>query len=132
MSTHSLQGLRPVRDLLQIRAQTVADRLGCTITTYYRYEGGKRRIYFDQALSIAQLLRVDVGMLAREPTLEERVELMRRDDEHRAVQALSPEALPTYNPAALEAAHHAPAAPADLDAEPDLAQVLADWGDAQE
>lgn len=81
LTHHSLCGLRPIRQLLQVKASDVAQRLGITVTTYNRFERGERRPYFDQVLAIASFLDIaDLRMLTRQLTPDERLDLFRRNN----------------------------------------------------
>jgi transcriptional regulator with XRE-family HTH domain len=57
---HHLQGVRAIRERLGISAQTVASELGVTVTSYYRFENGSRRIYIDKACKLADLLGISL------------------------------------------------------------------------
>lgn len=83
MSTHPLQGLKTIRERLEIKVKDLADHIGKTVTTYYRYEAGTRPVYLHQAIAIADMLGVTVDNLRREPTVDEQIELIRRAAERK-------------------------------------------------
>jgi transcriptional regulator with XRE-family HTH domain len=56
----------------------MAKRLGCTPTTYFRYERGERRVFLDQAKAIASFLACSIDELGTEPTDEEQLTLLKR------------------------------------------------------
>lgn len=56
MRNHCLFGLQAMRERRDIAVQTLADALGCTRNSYYRYENGERRITFDRVCLIADIL----------------------------------------------------------------------------
>lgn len=75
---HPLTGVRTRRQILGVTAADMAQRLGCTPTTYSRYERGERRVFLDQAKTIATFLGCSIDELSREPTVDEQVELFKR------------------------------------------------------
>lgn len=72
---HPLIGVRTRRHYLGFTADTMAKRLGISRTSYLRLERGERRIYFDKALAIAQILGCTCEQLTRMPTPDEVREL---------------------------------------------------------
>jgi transcriptional regulator with XRE-family HTH domain len=55
--------LKTIREARGISGYELAKRIGCTPTTYYRYESGKRRIFLDQACALARYLVVSLNQL---------------------------------------------------------------------
>ncbi len=53
---HCLINLKAIRLTAGVKPAELAKRLGITPATYYRYENGSRRIYFDQAVTLATTL----------------------------------------------------------------------------
>lgn len=66
-SNHCLAGLRYARVRAGVDVRVLADRIGVTTTTYYRYEAGARRIYLDRAAALASMLGCTVDDLMRAP-----------------------------------------------------------------
>lgn len=73
-----VESLKIVREALGVKVTDVAKRLGLTAATYYRFERGQRRMYFDQAVAVAAMMNVPVGMFARPITTDEALELHHR------------------------------------------------------
>lgn len=76
LRTHSFMSVRPRREALGIAARDMAHHLGITTATFYRYERGDARPFFDQAIAIAKLLNCEPSDLARDLTLQERVQFI--------------------------------------------------------
>ncbi len=72
------EGLRWVREALGVSVRDVADRLRLTYTTVNRFERGERRMYLNQAVTVAGMFGVPVDMLTRRPTTDELLELNKR------------------------------------------------------
>lgn len=64
---HCLAGLKTARIRAGVNVSILADRIGVTVTTYYRYEAGQRRIYLDRAVVLASMLGCTVDDLTRAP-----------------------------------------------------------------
>lgn len=78
LKNHDLTGVRTRRQILGLSGTDMAKRLGCTPTTYFRYERGERRAYIDQGKAIASFLGCTIDELDREPTDEEQIALFKR------------------------------------------------------
>jgi transcriptional regulator with XRE-family HTH domain len=66
-SAHCLEGLKPARIRTGIEVEALAESMGVSVTSYYRYEAGHRRIYFDKACRLADALGVSLDDLRRAP-----------------------------------------------------------------
>lgn len=97
MGTHPLEGLKSIRDELGVTAVELAERLGVTRTTYYRFESGKRRAYWDQVDTIADYLGVPHGMLKTIPRGDELRDLVKLGHQRR-MTSLELEAAPVLIP----------------------------------
>jgi transcriptional regulator with XRE-family HTH domain len=67
MVNHHLEGLKAARIAANISAETIAERIGVDVGTYYRYENGTRRIQLDRAWVIADLLGTTLDALRHAP-----------------------------------------------------------------
>jgi transcriptional regulator with XRE-family HTH domain len=56
LKTHCLAGLRSIREQRGIEASELAAAIGVNLSSYYRFERGERRIYFDKAVLLARQL----------------------------------------------------------------------------
>lgn len=52
---------------MKIDAQVLADAAGVSLTSYYRFEDGTRRCYFDKVCCMADAMGVSTDMLRRDP-----------------------------------------------------------------
>lgn len=86
---HSLDGLKPRRTLLHVKAEDIAARIGVSTESFYRLERGTRRCYLDKAIVMAGILECSVDELTREPTMDERKDLFERGERKRELQARS-------------------------------------------
>jgi transcriptional regulator with XRE-family HTH domain len=125
ISDHPLASLRHRRQLMDIPASQLATRIGCTVTTYNRYERGERRSFTDQAVTLAKMLGCTVEDLGRPITPEDEIAIIRRKHEMargngQVVGQASAPATP------------APAKPIDeyagLTEQEQTAKLLAEWG----
>lgn len=80
---HPLISARLRRQYLGIEADAVAQRLGIKRTSYLRYERGERRVYFDHAIAIANILECTTDDLTRMPSAEEVSELYAKSQERK-------------------------------------------------
>jgi transcriptional regulator with XRE-family HTH domain len=67
MVDHPLSGLRSARIEAGVEPQILAERIGVHINSYYRFESGQRRLYFDKAVVLADALGVSLDRLRRDP-----------------------------------------------------------------
>jgi predicted transcriptional regulator len=63
LAHHPLSGLKAERERACIDPTTIAAHIGVDLRSYYRYEVGARRIHFDKACSIADLLGCSLDAL---------------------------------------------------------------------
>jgi transcriptional regulator with XRE-family HTH domain len=82
---HPLKGAASRRRLLNISAADIAKGLGINRTSYLRLERGERVIQFPKALSLAKLLHCSCEELGLEPSLDDKIAMLRRAEEHRSV-----------------------------------------------
>lgn len=66
-SSHCLAGLKAARIRSGIAVDVLADRLGVSATSYYRFEAGTRRIYFDRVCALADALGCSIDDLRHAP-----------------------------------------------------------------
>lgn len=64
---HPLEGLKPARLRANLSASLCADRIGVTVQSYYRFEKGERRLYFDKACILADMIGVSLDELRKAP-----------------------------------------------------------------
>lgn len=76
--THPLQGVQLRRQMLDISAKDAAKALGMTLNSYYRLERGERGCLLSRAYTLANLLNCAIADLATEPTVDERIEALRK------------------------------------------------------
>ncbi len=62
-SAHCAAGLKPAR----LRSEKLAAAIGVTVTTYYRYEAGARRLYLDKACVLADTMGISLDDIRRDP-----------------------------------------------------------------
>lgn len=93
LKNHPLASVRTRRQILGLSGADMAKRLGCTPTTYFRYERGERRVFLDQARAIASFLACSIDELGTEPTDEEQLTLLKRAQTRRRAieQGISPD-----------------------------------------
>lgn len=84
--SHPLSSVRERRTIANLKAAYLAHELGCTEGSFGRLERGERRVYLDKALRLAQLLGCSVEDLARAPTLNEKIELLKAGEAVRELQ----------------------------------------------
>jgi transcriptional regulator with XRE-family HTH domain len=141
LMTHPLSSVRTRRQLLDIPASQMAARLGCTVTTYNRFERGERRCYFDQAITIAAMLGCTLNELSGPISDEEQVRLFQlgqqRRREARGIGAGTVVADATSSPAQPASILPETTLPSALPPrdpnDPQLLQdLLHDWGDTDD
>lgn len=63
----SASGLKDARLKAGIDPQVLADRIGVNLRSYYRFENGTRRLYFDKACALADALGCSLDELRSAP-----------------------------------------------------------------
>jgi transcriptional regulator with XRE-family HTH domain len=124
--SHSIDGLKGIRQHKRVPIQPLADVLGITYNSYCRIESGKRRIFLDHAVVLAKALAVSVDDLTIWRSDEELVALLGPSSAQ-----LAPVIMPEVPPppgAGSDIVVNAP--PADAGDSAAAAEELRDWNDA--
>jgi transcriptional regulator with XRE-family HTH domain len=108
-----------------VRAVTLAKVLGVTRTTYYRYETGARRAYWDQVYTVAVYLGVPVDWFVELPNADRLLALAKMRNERRSAE-ITAAAPVVEHQAEIEAIHSAGAVMGDEDEHEHVEHVAAD------
>ena len=65
---HCLAGIKAARIRTSTPVERLAAAIGISVTSYYRYENGSRRIYLDRACVLADLMGISLDELRRPST----------------------------------------------------------------
>ena len=65
--SHPLSGIKSARLKAGINPHVLAEAIGVGVRSYYRYEEGRRRIYFDKACVLADTLGISLDQLRSDP-----------------------------------------------------------------